>query len=150
MKQNTLNMNSLAKCYNCKHYFWHTNQSIPISLWLKNVKTDILDLFWHFLIKVISECFNCNTISGSPINAFRYHCFVSCGFLVHYYQTSLLTTLLPGNKNWVRILKGSYIVMKCSDNKVYETIWYLPSESARSTADKWLTLVLWHHYNVSH
>ena len=49
--------------------------------------------------------------------------------------------------NYVRILKGSYIVMKCSDNKVYETIWYLPSESARSTADK-LTLVLWHHYNV--
>ena len=77
-------------------------------------------------------------------------CFVSCGFLVHCYQTSLLTTLLPDNKNCVRILKGSYIVMKCSDNKVYETIWYLPSESARSTADKWLTLVLWHHYNVSH
>ena len=65
-------------------------------------------------------------------------------------MASLLTTLLPDNKNCVRILKGSYIVMKCSDNKVYETIWYLPSESARSTADKWLTLVLWHHYNVSH
>ena len=49
-------------------------------------------------------------------------CFVSCGFFVHCYQTSLLTTLLPDNKNCVRILKGSYIVMKCSDNKVYETI----------------------------
>ena len=24
-----------------------------------NVKTNILDLFWHFSIKVISECFNC-------------------------------------------------------------------------------------------
>ena len=41
--------------FNCKHYFWHINQSIPISLWLKNVKTDILDIFWHFSIKVTSE-----------------------------------------------------------------------------------------------
>ena len=49
-------------------------------------------------------------------------CFVNCGFMVHCYQTSLLTTLLPDNKNCVQILKGSYIVMKCSDNKVYETI----------------------------
>ena len=88
----------------------------------------------------------CCNYTNKPDNI----CFVSCGFLVHCYQTSLLTTLLPDNKNCVRILKGSYIVMKCSDNKVYETIWYLPSESARSTADKWLTLVLWHHYNVSH
>ena len=41
--------------FNCKHYFWHINQSIPISLWLKNVKTDILDIFWHFSIKVTLE-----------------------------------------------------------------------------------------------
>ena len=47
----------ISECFNCKHYFWHTNQSIPISLWLKNVKTDILDIFWHFSIKVILECF---------------------------------------------------------------------------------------------
>ena len=33
------------------------------------------------------------------VNSLRdgYGCFVSCGFLVHCYQTSLLTTLLPDN-----------------------------------------------------
>ena len=36
-------------------------------------------------------------LRDNPKNGCEGDCFVSCGFLVHCYQTSLLTTLLPEN-----------------------------------------------------
>ena len=61
------------------------------------------------IISLTIILYNCNNNNN---------CFVSCGFLVHCYQTSLMTTLVSDNTRiCIRMLKGSYIVMKCRDKK---------------------------------